>query len=229
MRADFIGRTQLSPSVATFRFQPERPVRFLAGQYIELILPHADVDNRGDRRWFTISSAPHDAFIDITMRIPSGRMSSYKQHLITLRPGDTVQLGNVLGDFVVPKDKLAPLVFIADGIGLTPYISIIRDLTHRTDLRQIDLYHGVRSSTDRLFYDEFERYGVNLRSHTMPADGFALPAPLLADLPAHTNRTLYYLAGTQEYSELVARYLREECAVSNQRIALDYFTGYPIA
>lgn len=228
MKAYLTSRVSLSPTVTAFRFRPEQPVRFLAGQYIEVILPHPDTDNRGDRRWFTISNAPGEPDVEIIMRLPRGRTSSYKQHLKTLELSDQVDLGNVLGDFVPPKDKRAPLIFVADGIGLTPFISIVRDLERKHEARDIHLFHGVKTPADQLFYDAFKRYGVTMHAHSMPLDGYRVPEELAASLPTHSKHTLYYLAGTQAYCEVLVEYLRHE-GVQHQRVALDYFSGYPEA
>src|SRR5690606_35964973 len=56
-------------NVKTFVFSPESEVSWKAGQYMHYVLPQAEADDRGEERWFTISSAPHEKDLQITTRI----------------------------------------------------------------------------------------------------------------------------------------------------------------
>ncbi|MBX9717615.1 MAG: FAD-dependent oxidoreductase, partial [Microbacteriaceae bacterium] len=119
----FVDRAPLSEFATEYRFEPSRPLRFEAGQYLELHLPHA-TDIRGARRTFSIASAPERAtaaepLVAIGMRTPEGG-SSFKAALATLEPGTPVRATQVAGDFVLPPDPRIPLVMVAGGIGITP-------------------------------------------------------------------------------------------------------------
>ena len=114
-----------TPVIRTFFFKSERPLRYVAGQFIELTLPHADPDDRGTRRWFTLSSAPSHELISITTK-HAEKPSTFKQKLWSLEPGDTVDISEPMGDFVLPKDSTQPLVWIAGGLGITPFHSIVQ-------------------------------------------------------------------------------------------------------
>jgi ferredoxin-NADP reductase/Na+-translocating ferredoxin:NAD+ oxidoreductase RnfD subunit len=101
------------------------PLSFIPGQYIEISLPHKNVDSRGSRRVFSIIGHPQDSQISIATRIPEKKHSSFKQALSRMKPGQIVYGTRIAGDFVLPEDTSLPIVCIAGGIGITPYISFL--------------------------------------------------------------------------------------------------------
>ncbi|WP_426003239.1 FAD-dependent oxidoreductase [Paenarthrobacter sp. NyZ202] len=116
------GSRPLTPGSREFRFEPDRPVRFAAGQYMELNLPHRKSDGKGRRRVFSITSAPGAP--EVTFGVgTTGPLSSAKQALCALQPGDKVSATSVGGDFLLPNDAGRPVLLIAAGIGITPFLS----------------------------------------------------------------------------------------------------------
>lgn len=124
------GHEMLTPTIAKLEFSTSRPAIFEPGQYVELDLPH-HADVRGRRRIFSVASAPgHDHF-DVLMRVPQ-RHSSFKQAILD-NPSKIWSTG-FSGNFTLPKDKQHPLLLVAHGIGITPFMSQIfsyrdRDIT----------------------------------------------------------------------------------------------------
>lgn len=115
------GKKQLGESTYEFVFDAER-VAFEPGQYLELNVPHAHPDSRGQRRVFSIVASPGDETISIGMKIPS-KPSTFKRALMNLKPGVTLYATRIAGDFVLPKNDDTPVVCIAGGIGITPFVS----------------------------------------------------------------------------------------------------------
>jgi glycine betaine catabolism B len=116
-------------NVSTFVFEPDRPLEWTAGQFIRVELPHAPADNEGTKRYFTIASAPSTGRVHITTRLTT---SSFKQALAALRAGQTLRLlDQPAGDFVWPaRAGHPPLIFAAQGIGVTPFYSMLTDRLH---------------------------------------------------------------------------------------------------
>ena len=83
--------------VTSFWFKPEQPMHFIAGQFIELTLPHDQPDDRGTRRWFTISSSPTDPLISITAKLGPEHSSSFKRALRQLQPGAELTAIDAMG------------------------------------------------------------------------------------------------------------------------------------
>jgi ferredoxin-NADP reductase len=118
----FKGSRALTPGTREFRFEPKRPVRFAAGQFMELNLPHSGSDGKGRRRVFSITSAPGAP--EVTFGVGTAEpLSTAKKTLLALKPGDTISATAVGGDFLLPRDAAKPVLLIAAGIGITPFLS----------------------------------------------------------------------------------------------------------
>jgi ferredoxin-NADP reductase len=207
------------PRVSTFYFKPEHKLRYDAGQFVELSLPHDGSDDRGTKRWFTLSSSPLSDLISITTRL-AGRPSSFKRRLQALQPGDHLHVSESLGDFVLPKDATLPLVFVAGGIGITPFLSIARSLTDRHEIRRIRLHYVVHAINDALFKEELLNagYKVNIILSKQKT------GPLLTDLEQGPD-CLYYISGPEGLAEKMTAELTAS-GVAESQIVTDYFPGY---
>lgn len=118
----FKGSRALTPGTREFRFEPRRPVRYAAGQFMELNLPHSGSDGKGRRRVFSITSAPGAP--EVTFGVGTAEpLSTAKKTLLALKPGDMISATAVGGDFVLPRDAAKPVLLIAAGIGITPFLS----------------------------------------------------------------------------------------------------------
>src|SRR5438045_4006538 len=138
MTLRFIGKKPEVEGVFSFYFEPQESAKWLAGQYLHYELPHSDADERGIGRWFTISTAPFEKKIRITTRFDGERVSSFKQALKELKEGTIVEAGEPRGDFVA-EAGVSRHIFIAGGIGITPFRSMIAQLDHEGRTLDIDL------------------------------------------------------------------------------------------
>jgi ferredoxin-NADP reductase len=133
------------------------PFAFTPGQYIELSLPHRHADSRGMRRVFSIVGVPSEHQLSIATRLPE-RRSSFKKALSQLKPGKTIYGTRVAGDFVLPKDSSVPIVCVAGGIGITPFISFLL----AGDRHPLTILYVVRSMADVMFVDTLRQYNANV-------------------------------------------------------------------
>ncbi|GAP57798.1 oxidoreductase FAD/NAD(P)-binding [Arthrobacter sp. Hiyo1] len=126
----FKGSRPLTPFTTEFRFEPRRPVRFLPGQFMELNLPHSRSDGKGRRRVFSITSSPDSP--EMTFGVGTAEpVSAAKRALLALEPGECVSGTAVGGDFVLPPDAGKPVLLIAAGIGIAPFLSQLRPAAPR--------------------------------------------------------------------------------------------------
>ncbi|KNC14675.1 hypothetical protein AC792_15570, partial [Arthrobacter sp. RIT-PI-e] len=176
------GSRALTPTSTELVFAPEHPVRFRAGQYMELSLPHAGADGRGSRRVFSITSAPQDTgTLSFGLRTAESG-SSFKRALLTLPESARITGTLVGGDFSLPRDPAVPLLLAAGGIGVTPFLSQLRDLAARGEERDVVLVYVVRDEQEIAYRDELEQLGVRVvlfvQSGSVPPSGSttALPA-----------------------------------------------------
>ena len=118
----------LTPTARELVFEPQRPLKFRPGQYVELSLPHATPDGRGTRRIFSLTTAPEQSETVAVGLRASDPSSSFKTALLKLKPGAVVTGTSVAGDFLLPRNPGVPLLLLASGVGVTPFMSQLRSL-----------------------------------------------------------------------------------------------------
>ncbi|HSX17465.1 MAG TPA: FAD-dependent oxidoreductase [Patescibacteria group bacterium] len=231
MNVTFDHAEDIAESIKTFWFKPEQPVRYIAGQYTEMYLPHPDHDNRGERRWFTVSSSPTDPMVSITTKFARENSSTFKQTLASLAPGAQLKLADPMGDFVLPKDPTIPLVFVAGGIGVTPFHSMIKYLSDTGERRNIHMIYAVTHIMELAFQPLFKDYGLRLSVVVKePPASYrgitgSLEAADILQLAPDDGNTLYYLSGPEPMVEAFTKGIKHQ-GVNKHRIVSDYFPGY---
>lgn len=230
---EFVSSRALTPGTRELVFTATKGVRFRPGQYIELTVAHQKTDARGSRRTFTMSSAPQGNTVTIGMKIPEAA-SSFKRAITELSPGSRVSASSVGGDFLLPRDTTVPLLFVAGGIGITPFVSQLRHLGNIREARDIVVVYSVRSADELAYSDEIEASGVTVlvvapnAPARLPA-GWSylgaghLDATMLTDrVPRLTSRTAY-VSGPPAMVRSLRRDLR---ALGVRRVKSDFFSGY---
>ncbi|HSN35449.1 MAG TPA: oxidoreductase, partial [Arthrobacter sp.] len=167
----FRGSRPLTPTTTEFSFQPERPLRFTPGQYIELTLPEGKADHKGRRRVFSLTSPPDSPELTIGVGTAEPR-STAKRSLLSLEPGDELTATTVGGDFVLPRSPEAPVLLIAAGIGITPYLAQLSGGSAGD--RDVVLLYLARTAAELAYAAELERTGARVIARL--ADGTAPPA-----------------------------------------------------
>jgi len=147
--ADMIDET---PSTRTLRLvRPEGSLPpFLAGQYIALFL---EIGGVLTARPYSISSAPHQTgYYDLTIRrVADGLVSNYL--LDQIQPGDVIESSGPEGHFYHnPLFHDRTMVCLAGGSGITPFMSMIRDVLERGLDREIFLFYGNRTLAEAAFH-----------------------------------------------------------------------------
>lgn len=231
MQNTLVHTHQENYNVRTIWFKPEYPVRYTAGQFIEMYLPHENLDERGVKHWFTLSSSPTDELISITTKDFGNKASSFKKTLFGLEAGAKINIVEPMGDFVLPKDKSIPLVFVAGGIGLTPYHSIIKWLTDTDEKRQIQILLAFNEPKDIIFEDLFRNYGAEVKiivGH--PSSGWKgltgqLSADKIIELTGSPDGKQIYVSGPEPMVETLEKDLLEN-GIKKSQLVLDFFPNY---
>lgn len=226
--------TQLADGAYEFVFAPERRFNFKAGQYLEWTLPGAKSDSRGNRRYFTIASAPEEADIRLGVKFYTP-MSSFKQELLALKPGDTISVGQLAGDFILSRDEAQKVAFIAGGIGITPFRSMVGNMFATGKSRDAVLLYGVNSERELAYKDFFDAARERLGMKVVYAIGGRATVPgavqgridermLVAQVPDFAERT-FYISGPRGMVTSFTDSLRSLGLPSSQ-IKTDYFPGF---
>ncbi|WP_322015228.1 benzoate 1,2-dioxygenase electron transfer component BenC [Paraburkholderia sp. J12] len=127
---------------------------FLPGQYVNI-----DVPGSGQHRSYSFSSAPGEAKIRFLIkRIPGGVMSHW---LEAARPGDKLDLHGPLGSFYL-RDAQRPLLFLAGGTGLAPFLSMLEVLARTASQQKVHLIYGVTRDLDLVQVEAIEAYTAKL-------------------------------------------------------------------
>jgi ferredoxin-NADP reductase len=219
-----------APNITSFWFKPERPIDYTAGQFTELTLKHDKPDNRGQKRWFTLSSGPGHELVSITTKL-STEGSSFKKALQAMKPGHPLEMTEAMGDFVLPKFITQPLVLVAGGIGLTPFHSMFEWLSEHHEERSFRFLYGVRTEDEIIFESTFQKADihptiiVSQPSHAWGGERGQLSAELILGLTEKTDDTLYYLSGPEPMLELLEKDLISH-GIKQSQIVTDFFPGY---
>ena len=213
-----------TPNIATFYFATPRPLRYVAGQFIEMTLPHVSPDERGIKRWFTLSSAPGHELISVTTK-HAEKSSTFKAQLWNLKPGETVDISEPMGDFVLPKDPNTSLVFIAGGVGITPFHSIIQWLVDTGQTRSIQLVYSVHSHDDLLFGALLAHDFIQVITRV---DQPQLTAKDIDKLVGGFDDKQLFISGPEPMTESIVKQLTEDYGITQDKLITDYFPGYPI-
>ena len=230
----FRERKQLTPTAYEYTFTPQQPHRFEAGQYINISLPHPHYDLRGSRRSFSITSAPGEKTLRLGIKFyePS---SSFKKALRELKKDSVIQATAISGDFTLPKNHETPLLFVAGGIGITPFISYLQTLKLKHESRDIVLLYAVSSIEELAYKDILEASGIKIcmviysktrltlpESWTHSNEPFITKETMTSQVPDIDKRTAY-ISGPPLLVSGVKKQLQQ---LGIKRIKTDYFIGY---
>jgi stearoyl-CoA 9-desaturase NADPH oxidoreductase len=153
IRARVVEVVEETRDVKTFRLRPNRHwTGHRAGQYTALA---AEIDGVRVRRCYSLSSAPGERLLAITVkRAPGGRVSAWLHDHV--RPGHVLRLDPAAGDFALPATAPASLLFLSGGSGITPVMSMMRALAGADAVRDLTFVHHAQAGDHPIFGAELE-------------------------------------------------------------------------
>jgi ferredoxin-NADP reductase len=184
-----------------------QPFVFKPGQCIRItLLDPLYKDNKGNARDFSIASSPGESSLMIATRMTG---SAYKRSLADLPLGSSVRVNGPYGDFLLDTDPMRPAVFLAGGIGITPFRSMIKHAIEQHSPQRLTLVYCNRTPDDAAFLDElqhWERESPNFR--------------LIATMTQTANRS-EALAGRRGYLDV--RFMKDY--LGDQEQPVSYVAG----
>lgn len=204
--------------------KPENYI-FKAGQHTEWTLINPpETDDEGNGRTFSYASAPHEENLMIASRM---RDTAFKRVLHGLTVGSEIQVGDPEGDMTLHQDSSRPAVFIAGGIGITPFRSLIVDADQKKLPHKIFLFFSNHTHADAPFLDELEKI-TNPNFKFVPTftqeGGDHIDRPLL-DKYLDGLKPVYYIAGKGQMV-LAIREMLTLSGVDDLSIKTEEFEGY---
>lgn len=228
-----VERRSEGEDVVSFLFQPDGSFPYQAGQYLRLTIPHPDPDTRGSSRYFTLSSAPSEPALTITTRLVAAP-SSFKRALDGLPVGSLVEASGPGGRFTYPSDD-PPALFVAGGIGITPFRSVLVDLNARSCAADIVFLYSSRTANfpfRSLLWDL-----ARLRPSFRVVPTVTRPSPdwdgrvgrvddaLIQHAVPDLHRRLAFVAGPRPLVEAISETLLR-LGIDPTRIKVEIFPGY---
>jgi ferredoxin-NADP reductase len=149
--AALIRREAIAEGTMAFHFAKAPDFEFRAGQAMDItLLDPPETDAEGNTRAFSIASAPFDKDLMIATRM---RDSAFKRVLRKAELGLNVKIEGPSGSLVLHRKAEKPAVFLAGGIGITPFLSIIRQAAHEKAPHRLYLFYSNRRPEDAPFLD----------------------------------------------------------------------------
>ncbi len=226
----------IAPDTYDFVFKLSRPINYRPGQYMEWTLPHNQIDDRGNRRYFTLASSPTEDNLRLGIKF-NHPGSSFKEAMLKMDPHTPVVGAQLSGDFTLPRDKSQKLVFVAGGIGITPFRSMLKFLIDKGERRDIVLLYSNRTADEIVYRDVFDAaQSLGIKIIYTLTDTAQIPAgwtgqtgrigsEMINKLIPDYNRRIFYLSGPHTLVTGFTRTL-SDLGIPQRQIITDFFPGF---
>jgi len=154
-QSTLLGRTEVAEGTMAFQFEKPNDFVFKAGQYIDLTLSDSQPGpSNGLTHTFSIASSPFDEELLVTTRI---RNTVFKQAISSLPIGSPVRIEGPMSSFSLHNNTARQAVFLAGGIGIAPFLSMLTYATEEKLQHRIVLFYANRYLEDAAFIDALWR------------------------------------------------------------------------
>lgn len=232
---EFLKKEKESLDAFSFYFKRPKNFNFISGQYLKLFLEIKNPDERGSSRYFTISSSPTDKeYLTITTRIIK---SSFKLKLNSLNTGEKLIISGPIGYFDFDSENSSENIFIAGGIGVTPYHSILRYIDAKKIISKIILFASFASKEDVLFFDEFKKieksnskikivYSLTKEKNLYPDfETGRITLDMIKKYVQDYNKSKFFITGSYAMVEAAFEMIRDS-GTPEENIFKEDFPGY---
>lgn len=220
-------REETAEGTMAFRFEKPAGFSFEPGQSASFTLLDPPAEPNSTRRTFSLASAPFEPELMIATRMREG--SHFKRALKALPLGAKVRLSGPLGNMTLHEDTARAAVFIAGGIGITPFRSMLLQADHDRLEHRLSLAYSNRRREHAAFLAELqslERRNDRFRLLALMTDTDGmLDEEKLERLAGAATAPIYYLAGPPAMVEAMKAILARR-GVSTDDVRSEEFFGY---
>jgi ferredoxin-NADP reductase len=222
-----LGRDEVASGTMSFRLSRPAGFEFRAGQSATFALLEPPPQPNSAQRIFSLASAPFETDLMVATRMRDA--SGFKQALEGLPIGSKLKLRGPRGVMTLHEDASRAAVFIAGGIGITPFRSMLRQAVHDRLSRRLMLLYSNRRPQDAPFLAELQdlarqNESVGLLARMTDADGF-VDEDTVKRFVADAAAPLYYLAGPPAMVNAMKVILRG-AGVADADVRSEQFYGY---
>ena len=234
---EFVSHEIVAEGTIAFHFLKPPGFRFKAGQSMKVTLINPpDTDGKGSSRTFSIVSAPFEDSLVIATRM---RDTAFKRVLRAMPARAKLQLNGPAGQFTLDDGGTGPAVFLSGGIGITPFVSMLRQAAHDRLPRKLTLFYSNRRPEDAAFLGELQQLQTrnpnyrfigtmtNMEKSLQPWNGDKgfIDKTMLARSIDDISAPVYYIAGPPAMVDAMQTML-VGAGVKAEEIRTDEFYGY---
>jgi ferredoxin-NADP reductase len=221
------GREEVAEGTMAFRFAKPAGFSFKPGQSVSLALIDPPPEPNSARRTFSLASAPFEDELAVATRMREG--SAFKRALMALPDGAPVRLSGPLGQMTLHEDPARAAVFIAGGIGITPFRSMLLQAERDRLEHRLLLAYSNRRREHAAFLAELQALEqrnprFRLFAPMSDVDGM-INEEMLKRFTSDAAAPVYYLAGPPAMVEAMKAILARN-GVDEEHVHSEEFFGY---
>ncbi len=235
LNTKLIKKEEIAKDTLSLTLEKPMGFNYSAGQSIDLSL--STLDGSDLVHTFSLVTAPHENNLAIATRI---RDSQYKQSLKDLSENSVLSIEGPYGKFALHQDASKPAVFIVGGIGITPFMSLLRDAKNNKSPHKFYLFYSNRRPEDTTFLQELNdldnstdidfTFIPTMTEFEATAKGWSgeqgyITWELINKYIPDNIEAHYYVAGPQGMTTAMHEMLREN-GISEEAISSEQFSGY---
>ena len=233
----FLRSEEIASGTSQFHFSRPPGFDYVSGQTIDLyLIDPKEMDAEGPVRTFSLTSAPYEAELSIATRM---RDTAFKRILKNAQAGTELTWDGPYGSFTLHKNGAKPAIFLAGGIGITPFMSIIKTAMHDNLPHELYLFHSNNTPEDAPFLNVLGDFSKkHSKLHYVPTmtsmersskpwegeRGFITKA-MLEKHVSDLSTPIFYLAGPGGFVTAMRQMLAQS-GVDEDNIRSEEFPGY---
>lgn len=214
MQTEFVSKEHLVADIWQFDFKRPDNFDFIAGDFCELELGD---ESHGGARWLTIACSPSAEILTFITKVPS-QPSVFKSQLVNLKKNQKAWLSPALGMFHLPRKLNEKILFIALGLGLTPYKSMLEWATNQKLDYDIKLLYWTKPN-------QHLDFAGSLPAKKLVVEDCPIELGSLDKLCTDWRDRTVYLSGPEPVCLDLYKKMRDS-QIPQYQIKLDYFEGY---